>query len=140
MTHCPMQRQGFLVMGSWVLVTLAGLGHGPVLRGVGSYLVTEDPLELAAAIVVLNGHLPFRAMEAATLYQAGWAPKIAVVRDCFWPEDRALKALGVDPPKEWELNRKVLLRSGVPDSDIRVLDGTGRLQTVSRQTNPGIDP
>jgi hypothetical protein len=36
-----------------------------VFFGVGSWLVVEDPLEKAQAIVVLSGRIPIRALEAA---------------------------------------------------------------------------
>ena len=35
----------------------------------GAWLVVEDPLQPARAIVVLGGKVPFRAMEAAKLYK-----------------------------------------------------------------------
>ena len=61
-------------------IVLAGFAHVPILREVASFLITEDSLEPAAAIVVFGGHLPFREMEAARLYRAGWAPEVVIVR------------------------------------------------------------
>jgi hypothetical protein len=37
------------------VVVLLGLGFAPLLRVMGSFLVAEDPLRPAAAIVVLGG-------------------------------------------------------------------------------------
>jgi len=43
---------------------------------VGRWLVVEDPLDKAQAIVVLSGRIPMRAKEAARLYKAAYAPQI----------------------------------------------------------------
>src|SRR5713226_9786570 len=56
------------------LVTLV-----PLLRLVGAFLVVEGELEPAAAIVVLGGTVPFRALAAADIYRAGWAPTVVLV-------------------------------------------------------------
>ncbi len=57
------------------------VGGGLVLAlviffGVGRWLVVEDPLVEARAIVVLSGAMPLRAIEAAKLYREGYAPEI----------------------------------------------------------------
>jgi len=43
---------------------------------VGRWLVVEDPLVKARAIVVLSGAMPLRAIEAGKLYREGYAPEI----------------------------------------------------------------
>lgn len=121
-------------MGRWLrwgvgllaLGALVAFGWRPLLQGLGAFLVVEDRLEPSAAIVVLNGHLPFRAMEAAELYRSGWAPQVALIRGHLWPEDRALEKLGIYRPQEWDWNREVLIRLGVPPSAIRFIDGRPR--------------
>ena len=60
---------------------LAVVGGGLVLGvlvffGVGRWLVVEDPLAKARAIVVLSGAMPSRALEAAKLYREGYAPEV----------------------------------------------------------------
>ena len=110
-------------VGLLAAVMLVVLGYAPLLRGIGAVLVVEDLLEPAAAIVVMGGHLPFRALEAADLYRAGWAPRVVVVRGAQREEAAALRALGVAVAEEWELNRKVLVRVGVPSSAILVPPG-----------------
>lgn len=104
-------------------ITLVVLGGGPILRAIATFLIVEDRLEPAAAIVVMGGHLPFRAMEAAELYRAGWAPQVILTRGTQREEQQALRALNVPISQEWELNREVLLRLGVPPSAILVLEG-----------------
>jgi uncharacterized SAM-binding protein YcdF (DUF218 family) len=51
-----------------------------IFLGVGRWLVVEDPLDKAQAIVVLSGGMPMRAREAAKLYNAGYAPQIWLTR------------------------------------------------------------
>jgi len=90
---------------------------------VGSFLVVEDRLRPAAAIVALGGVPPFREMEAARLYRAGWAPKVIVIPGALREEQRALSATGIRVPESWEISREVLLNKGVPSSAIIVPNG-----------------
>lgn len=85
------------------------------------WLVVADPLQHARAIVVLGGHLPFRAMEAASLYKQGWAPEVWLIRGRARAEEAALARLGIDIAGEEVYNRKVLERLGVPAEAIRLL-------------------
>jgi uncharacterized SAM-binding protein YcdF (DUF218 family) len=123
------------------VVAAVYVGHAVVLRAVGGYLVVEQPLEKADAILVLNGHLPFRAMEAAELYRAGWAPRLVLVRGARREEQQALQTLGVVVPDEWELSPGVLLRVGVPSAAILVGEGEAadtieELQIAAKALNP----
>src|SRR5258708_12657267 len=51
-----------------------------IFLSVGRWLVVEDPLDKAQAIVVLSGRIPVRAKEAARLYNAGYAPQLWLTR------------------------------------------------------------
>jgi uncharacterized SAM-binding protein YcdF (DUF218 family) len=115
------KRRG-LWFGAALLVgiVLAGFAHASLLREVASFLIIEDPLQPAAAIVVLGGHAPFRQIEAARLYHAGWAPLVFVVEEGPSDEAAALRELGIHFVPEWELSRQVLLRRDVPASAIVV--------------------
>jgi uncharacterized SAM-binding protein YcdF (DUF218 family) len=106
---------GAVLLAAMVLV---GFAHVPILREVASFLITEDSLEPAAAIVILGGHLPFREMEAARLYRAGWAPGVVLVRGARREEWKALQDLRIEAKEGWELSREVLIRQGVPPSAI----------------------
>jgi uncharacterized SAM-binding protein YcdF (DUF218 family) len=99
------------------------------LGALGRWLVVADPLDKAAAVVVLAGGMPFRPMEAAALYRDGWAPEVWLTREEHRPTDEALSRLGIPVVREHEYSRQVLVRSGVPDSAIRLLDG-GVVNTV----------
>jgi uncharacterized SAM-binding protein YcdF (DUF218 family) len=94
--------------------------HIPILREVASFLIVEDRLQPAAAIVALGGQAPFRQIEAARLYHAGWAPLVFVVQEVPSDEAEALRELEIEVVPEWELSRQVLLRRRVPASAIIV--------------------
>ncbi len=118
------RSRSFIYLGLGVigLCVLAYLVHPIVLRSVGAYLVVEDVLEPASAIVVLGGRAPLRALEAARLYKDGWAPKIilnqALRRETFY----ALSSLGIDLVEEYQCEREALLHSGVPEDAIMVIE------------------
>ena len=94
---------------------LVGIAHVPILREIASFLITEDTLEPAAAIVPLGGQIPFREMEAAKLYRAGWAPKAIVIPRALREEQQALSELGIRVPESWEIS---------PQSSVRVRQKT----------------
>lgn len=91
-------------------------------RQVGGWLVVEDPLAPARAVVVLGGQVPFRAMEAATIYRQGWAPEVWITRPAQDAEQAALRGLDIKVPTEEVTSRAVLERLGVPPVAIRVLN------------------
>jgi uncharacterized SAM-binding protein YcdF (DUF218 family) len=110
-----------------VLVLLLALALAGVLVPLGAgrlgqWLLVADALEGARAIVVLSGRLPFRAMEAAAIYRAGWATEVWLTKEARTPEERALDRLGVPVVRGEALNREVLERLGVPSRAIRLLD------------------
>lgn len=104
-----------------VLLLTVLLWRAPAI--LGCWLVVADPLEPARAIVVLTGHLPFRAMEAALLYREGWAPEVwLTVANGDSAEDIALARLGLRIVPEHEYTRLVLTRLGVQPGAIRELE------------------
>lgn len=101
-----------VVLGATVLAWASGLG---------AWLVVEDPLAPARAVVVLGGQMPFRPMEAATIYRQGWAPEVWITRRGREAEQAALRELKIEVPGEEVYSRAVLERLGVPAAAIRVL-------------------
>jgi uncharacterized SAM-binding protein YcdF (DUF218 family) len=89
------------------------------IRGAGRWLIRQDPLRPAGVIVVLSGDMPWRAEEAARLFRLGDARQIWVSRPDFPAAE--LQAMGIQYLGEDYYNRQVLLRSGVPETAIRVL-------------------
>jgi uncharacterized SAM-binding protein YcdF (DUF218 family) len=88
---------------------------------VGRWLVAEDPLARAQAIVVLSGRLPMRAIAAAQLYRAGFAPEVWLTRSA--EPSASLAALDIPFEGEDVYNTRVLLHEGVPPQAICVLPG-----------------
>ena len=97
--------------------------------GIGQWLMVADPLEPAKAVVVLSGRVPFRAMEAASIYREGLAPEIWRTREVVRSEEQALGRLGVAVVREEVYNREALERLGVKPRAIRLL-GEGIRNTV----------
>jgi uncharacterized SAM-binding protein YcdF (DUF218 family) len=106
-----------------IVLGLAGIvlsGSVVFLLYLGRWLVVEDPLEKAQAIVVLSGRMPLRAMEAAKLYREGYAPKIWLTHST--EPGATLEAMGISYVGEDSYNLRVLIHEGVPANDIRVLE------------------
>jgi uncharacterized SAM-binding protein YcdF (DUF218 family) len=93
-----------------------------LLRRLGHWLVVNDPLERADCILVLGGHPPFRAMEAAALYHQVWAPEIWLTQFPRSREEAALASMGIDMPQEFVINRRVLEYENVPTERISLVD------------------
>jgi uncharacterized SAM-binding protein YcdF (DUF218 family) len=116
------------------MVLMALLGVVAVLlpwgvSGVGQWLMVADPLEPAKAVVVLSGRVPFRAMEAASIYREGLAPEVWLTKEIVRPEEQALGRLGVAVVRDEIYNREALERLGVRPEAIRLL-GDGVRNTV----------
>jgi len=105
----------------WILITGVLLFAGLfIFFNIGRWLVAEDPLQKAAAIAVLSGRMPSRALEAARIYREGYASQVWLTH-CTEP-GASLEALSVPFTGEESYDRLILLRKGVPESAIRVLD------------------
>ena len=102
-------------------ILLLCLGIVAFLR-VGNWLVREDPLEKCTAIVVLSGAMPGRALQAAEIYHAGYAPEIWLTQPT--EPKRMMDTLGVSFDGEEEYNKRILMHQGVPEKAIHVLTPT----------------
>ncbi len=91
------------------------------LTTAGTWLVVADPLQPAPAVVVFGGHVPFRAMEAASIYKQGWTREVWLTQGAVYEEDRTLARLGINRTPEHVFSRQVLERLGVPGDAIRIL-------------------
>src|SRR5271166_1929100 len=86
----------------------------------GRWLVAEDPLQRAAAIAVLSGRMPSRALEAAKIYKQGYAPQVWLTHST--EPGAALARVSVPYQGEEVYDKLILLHEGVPESAIHVLD------------------
>jgi hypothetical protein len=111
-------------------------------RNLGQWLAIDEPLHRAQAIAVLGGGVPFRAMEAASVYHAGWAEEVWLTQGRAPTDgDLALAKLGLPPVPEYEISRRVLLKLGVPPAAIQVVPGyventVGELGAILRYAKP----
>jgi uncharacterized SAM-binding protein YcdF (DUF218 family) len=87
---------------------------------VGRWLDREDPLEKTSAIAVLSGRMPDRALEAARLYNQGYAPEVWLSYSV--EPAGTLQKYGVPYAGEETYDRLLLVHQGVPESAIRILD------------------
>ena len=110
-------RRWLIPGGSFVVLAVVA---ATVFFTVGRWLVVEDPLVHADAIVVLSGRLPERALEAARVYQGGYAGQVWISPPVSPVDD--LKAMKISYLGEDFYNEKVLMAQGVPPDAIRILE------------------
>jgi len=91
-----------------------------IFFGVGRWLVAEDQLGKASAIMVLSGSMPMRAIEAAKLYREGYAPEVWLTHSTEPAE--TLGEMGIPFTGEDHYNALVLIHEGVPARAIHVLE------------------
>jgi hypothetical protein len=87
------------------------LGRDALFRGLTDLWIVSDPVTRGDAVVVLGGGLEYRPFAAADLYRKGLASKVLVSRA---------------PGGHGELNRKALLKLGVPDAAIEMFGTENR--------------
>jgi uncharacterized SAM-binding protein YcdF (DUF218 family) len=107
----------WLITGG-IFIVLAGAAA--ILFTVERSVVLQDALVHADAIVILSGRLPERALEAARVYQAGYADQVWISPPVS-PVDE-LKAMHISFLGEDFYNEKVLIAQRVPPDAIRILD------------------
>jgi len=103
-----------LLLSSLVSVTLL------VFLNLGRWLVIDDPLHKADAIVVLSGNMPSRALEAARVYKQGYADQVWLTHST--EPGATLAELSIPFEGEDFYNRQILMHQGVPERAIYVLD------------------
>jgi len=121
-----------------IIITLIAIAIGAVLliRDAGKWLVREDPLSHADAIVVLSGSMPSRAEEAAKIFQMGYAPEVWVSRPNSVASE--LEKMNITYTGEETYNREVLIQTGVPANAVRIfsdsiIDTEQEIAEVSRR-------
>jgi len=93
------------------------------LSRAGVALRVSDPLQPAAAIVVIGGKVPFRAMKGADLYKQQLAPEVWLTMGNRSAAEVEMEELGVQPTLEHIYSQAVLEKLGVPASAIHVIPG-----------------
>ena len=108
-------RVGVLVL---LLAILAALAACPYA---GRYLIVDQPLQKADAIVVLAGSEVDRWLEAADLYREGLAPVILMSPGYVDPLGDELRARGIRLPRAIDLHKDALMQLGVPAAGIEIM-------------------
>jgi uncharacterized SAM-binding protein YcdF (DUF218 family) len=118
---------GRLATAIFLLAVLVGgvwLERAPLLRGAADLWIVSDPVTKSDVVVVLGGGLETRPFVAAELYKKGLVNKVLVSQV---PEPRSTSILGI--PGHSELNRMLLVKLGVPETDIEMF-GLGNRNTM----------
>ena len=90
--------------------------------GAGVWLTVADPLQHAKAVVVLGGAMPYRAIEAADIYKAGWADEVWVTKALPTEEEIAASKVGVNKIQEHDYSVRVLDKLAVPSARVKLLE------------------
>lgn len=109
-------RRLFLGAAAACLAALIGF-----LPFAGRYLVSDQPLERADAIVVLAGARVERWLEAVDLFHAGWAPRLLLSRGQFEPAEALLQQRHIRFPEYADLVRDAMRQMDVPADAITVM-------------------
>jgi uncharacterized SAM-binding protein YcdF (DUF218 family) len=112
-------RRGALILAPVLLLSFF------LMRGLGSWLVVQDQLDRADALIVLGGTMYERQMEAVDLYKEGWAPRIYVLRELADWGETELIARGIPYTRIVDLQIDTIKKLGVPADRIHVLDAAG---------------
>ena len=121
-TQSASNKKGRRIVVILIIIGLVAAFGGAGVGTVGYWLVVADPLENAHAIVVLSGDVPFRAMEAASIYRSGRAPEVWITRAIRPSREAALAKLGIQFVRGETYNKQVLQKLGVPADAIRLLN------------------
>jgi uncharacterized SAM-binding protein YcdF (DUF218 family) len=111
-----LQRRNTRLLAA-VCCALLGIG-GYAFAGLGRFMAREDPLQKADAIFVFAGRYLERPLEAADLFQAGYAPRIVVTRSTADQQTFDLERRRVRIPSEHDLTTAMLEQLGIPGSAV----------------------
>ena len=98
----------------------------------GPWLVVEDPLDKADAIVVLGGTMYERPLEAVDLYNAGYAPKIFLIRQIPDWGEQILIDRHIPVVREVDIQREALIKLGIPPDAIETIEPSDNTAAEAR--------
>jgi uncharacterized SAM-binding protein YcdF (DUF218 family) len=93
-----------------------------VFVNAGNWLVVEDELHKADAIVVLMGSPGDRILESKDIYSNSYSNKIIFFED-YDPWRKELKAKGIILPNDAIKSKSIALQLGIPDSVVTIVPG-----------------
>lgn len=112
-----------LLFSFLLLLLILFLFRLPLLQALGEYLVTQDSVEEAQIVVILQGSLPDRILHGISLYQRGYAQRVVMVRSHDFSCYDLMEEYGLELPGNVDLNHQVAVQLGVPQEDIIILPG-----------------
>ena len=123
----PVSGRGWYRAGRWLAVLAAAalilfVLFVPLLGFAGRQMVQVDPPERSDAMLVLASSLD-RIIEAADLYQQGYAPVILLTQTYPNASEQYLLDRGIDVERNEERRERVLEALGVPGDSIMILPG-----------------
>jgi uncharacterized SAM-binding protein YcdF (DUF218 family) len=107
------------ILAAGILVFALAVSFWAFLH-LGSWLIVQDPLQQAHAIVVLSGRMPARALEAARVYKQNVAIQVWVSKPVS--PAATLERMNIAFVGEEFYNQKALIVQGVPADSIRVFE------------------
>ena len=121
-SHHPARRIFVRIVAA--AIVLAALSLVAFLPYAGRYLVYQDPLEKADAVVVLAGARVQRWLEGADLFREGWAPHIVLSPGIIEDAEVRVRGMGIRFPTDAELARDAMLQMNIPAAAITTLPGS----------------
>jgi uncharacterized SAM-binding protein YcdF (DUF218 family) len=106
---------------SFISVLVIALCAAAACPGAGRFLIIDEPLTPADALVVLAGPRTVRWLEAVDLYREGMAPNLIISPGIVEAAEVELRAKGIRFPAEAELARDAMVQLGIPPTAIGVL-------------------
>lgn len=95
-----------------------------VLPRLGPWLMKEDPLDKADAIIVLGGTMYERPLEAVDLYKAGYAPRIYLIREAEDWGELELEERGITFTRPVDVQLETMERVGVPPGVVKIIEAS----------------
>ncbi|MFC1883557.1 YdcF family protein [Thermodesulfobacteriota bacterium] len=112
----------FIIFLAIVIYAMVSLYQVPILRFMGRFLVIEQPLKKADAMLCLSGAPIERGLAASDLFVKGLAPKVIITRGPLPDGLNHLEKIGVEYQEPRDLLLNILKRRGVPGSSCFIDD------------------
>jgi uncharacterized SAM-binding protein YcdF (DUF218 family) len=114
-----------------VCTVLLVLGVAAACPYAGHFLIIDEPLEPADAILVLAGARTVRWLEGVELYREGLAPNIVISPGIVEQAEIELRRRGIDFPLEADLIKHAMVQLGVPPAALTTLTLSWRLDNTA---------
>jgi len=111
-------RRLFVFLAIAIILLFGALGAISGFRALGAWLIREDTLVPADAIVVSGGSLPAVAERAAQLFRMGYGREVWVSRGEESGDE--LAKIGIHYVAEEEYDREILVHEGVPEAAVHI--------------------